>query len=204
MIKNIVFDLGGVLIDYNPEKTLKYFFNDQADIDLILKSVFFSDKWSDLDRGVLSIDELVKFCYQVTPEHTHKILTHLMCNFWDYMPPFPQMYPLVESLHKNGYKIYLLSNTNEKIFEYKDLIPALSFFDGIIASCDYHIIKPDEGIYKILFDKFDLNPEECFFIDDNKANTDAAEKLGMRSFCHKEKDVEKLKTALKNSGINIY
>lgn len=202
MIKNIVFDLGGVIIDFNPEKILGNFFPDASDVDLITQKVFRSKAWNDMDRGTADVEALVRFACEQLPVRMHKIITHLLKYWWDYMLPIPEMYHLVKSLKENGYKIYLLSNTPNKFYDYVPLIPALSYFDGFLASCDYNLLKPEPEIFQTLFEKFSLNPSECFFVDDMRKNTDSAQSLGMKVFCHEKGDVDLLRTALKNEGIN--
>ena len=87
-------------------------------------------------------------------------------NFYPYMPPFEKMCGFVETLKSKGYGIYLLSNASPDFHERRSGIPALSFFDGVIISADHKLLKPEKEIYEKLYETFDLNPSECFFIDD--------------------------------------
>ena len=119
------------------------------------------------------------------------------------MPPIAEMYPVVKALKENGYKIYLLSNCPDWFDDFKKSVPAFAFFDGFIISAYYNEIKPEEKIYKALFNEFSLNPEECFFIDDMQANIDTANRLGMKTHCFANRDFEKLKQGMRNYKINI-
>ena len=168
MIKNIVFDLGGVIIDFDPIKTVSCFFPDPDDTELVLKEVFKNEIWLKSDAGLISREELADTCRKRLPESMGDIIHHLLTNWWDYMLPIPEMYHLIKQLHKNGYKIYLLSNCSVDMYDHAFMIPALRFFDGLIASAEYKVLKPGHEIFEILFDKFSIRPEESFFVDDVK------------------------------------
>lgn len=202
MIKNIIFDMGGVLIDYNPEKTLSALF-DKETADLLLREIFRNSVWNDKDRGIIFPDEIMELKRNAVPaEHLEKV-TELVNNFYPYMPPFPKMYDLIKQLKENGYGIYLLSNASSDFHERRKDIPALSLFDGVVISADYKLLKPEKEIYLTLFEKFSLNPEECYFIDDVQKNIDGARAAGMDGHCYYHGDIEILKKALTEKGVKI-
>ena len=96
-----------------------------------------------------------------------------------------------KKLKENGYKIYLLSNASSDFHERRSGIPALSYFDGVVVSADYKLLKPEKEIYEVLYEKFLLKPEECFFIDDVQKNIDGAKATGMdgHCYCHGNLDI---------------
>lgn len=202
MIKNIIFDMGGVLIDYNPEKALYSLF-DKATADILLKEIFRNPVWSDKDRGIIFPDEIMRIKKDSIPAEVYEKVCGMVDNFYPYMPPFEKMYGLVKALKENGYGIYLLSNASSDFHERRSGIPALSLFDGVIISADYKLLKPEKEIYEALYEKFSLNPEECYFIDDVQANIDGAKATGMDGHCYYHGDIEILKTALIEKGIKI-
>lgn len=202
MIKNIVFDLGGVLVDFNPQKRLAYHFEEKYH-DLIFQNVYNSAEWKAMDKGTLTLEEAYEAMCSRLPSEFHEKVRCIVFNHEDEMPPIDEMYPIVRSLKENGYNLYLLSNCPDWFDSYKKSVPACDFFDGFIISACYNQSKPDKDIYYTLFNEFNLKADECFFIDDSKANTDAAENIGMKSFCFVQRDFEKLKTEMRKNNINI-
>lgn len=202
MIKNIIFDMGGVLIDYNPEKTLYGIF-DKETADILLREIFRNQLWSDKDRGIITPEEIMKIKKNSIPAETFEKVSEMVDNFYPYMPPFEQMYDFIKGLKENGYGIYLLSNASSDFHVRREGIPALSLFDGVLISADYKLLKPEKEIYEALYEKFDLNPEECFFIDDVQKNIDGARATGMDGHCYYHGDLEILKKDLISKGVKI-
>ncbi|MBE6755258.1 MAG: HAD family phosphatase [Ruminococcaceae bacterium] len=202
MIKNIIFDLGGVLIDHNPEKTLYAHFS-KEDADIILKEIFRNQLWLERDRGVVTSEEILEIKKDVIPEKIYDKVSEMVMNFFPYMPPFEEMYGFVEELKQNGYGVYLLSNVGKEFHTVKKDIPVLSLFDGFVASSDYNVIKPEKEIYNILYEKFSLKPEECIFIDDVQKNIDGAIATGMDGHCYSHGKLEILKADLREKGVKI-
>ena len=202
MIKNIVFDMGGVLIDYNPEKAL-YGELDKESADIALAEIFRNNIWSEKDRGVISAEEILAVKGSLIPAHAYDKVAEMVMNLYPFMPPFEETEKIVKRLKSNGYRIFLLSNASLDFYDEKKNIPALSYFDGYLISADYKLIKPEKEIYLTLFSKFNLRPEECFFIDDVEANCEASRSLGMKAFRLQRGDYEGLINALKENGIVI-
>ena len=202
MIKNIVFDMGGVLIDYNPEKAL-YGELDKESADIALAEIFRNNIWSEKDRGVISAEEILALKGGLIPAHAYDKVAEMVMNLYPFMPPFEETEKIVKRLKSNGYRIFLLSNASLDFYDEKKNIPALSYFDGYLISADYKLIKPEKEIYLTLFSKFNLRPEECFFIDDVEANCEASRSLGMKAFRLQRGDYDGLINALKENGIVI-
>ena len=173
-IKNIVFDLGNVVLKASPAIVLDDM-NLTKDRYNLLKSKFFTN-WDRLDLGYETLEEhLINTNIKVTPEEKERLV-----NYYKYRPFNMDVVDLMKRLKDKGYAIYILSNNNKQASVYLKDLDMVRFVDGWIMSCDYGIIKPDKRIYKILFEKFSLNPRECFFVDDKRKNIEAGQDLGMR------------------------
>ncbi|MBW7573793.1 HAD family hydrolase [Caproiciproducens faecalis] len=200
MIKNIVFDMGQVLVDFNPDFFISHYAKDPEDIRRIRSAVFETSRWTEIDRGTITEEDLIEPACSVLPERLHAAATELLLHWMDHMQTMDNILPLVRELKENGYPLYLLSNAGKRIHSFTPKITALQYFSGIFFSADVHYIKPDEEIYLKFFEKFSLNPRECYFIDDRAANVEAGQKLGMEGHCY-EGDPDVLRTALQENGI---
>ncbi len=201
LIKNIVFDMGGVLIDFNPSFSLKKVFKNENDETLLLKEFFAGPDWPKLDRGTMTVEQALDRICERIPKRLHSPLHRLMENWADEMPPIEEMRPLVFELKEKGYGIYLLSNAPLNFFMYRHKIPGIEHFDGEIVSSDWLCVKPEHRIYEILFEQFSLLPEECYFIDDIKANIEGAAAVGMKGHCFDHGNVTFLRKAMTEAGI---
>lgn len=178
MIKNIVFDLGNVILKGSPNIVLEQIKIDKKQYESI-KNDFFND-WKSLDLGESTLREQLekcKFDFEIDSEIEEKLL-----HYYKYRPFNVEILELIKELKNKGYKIYILSNNNKEAEKYLLEIPDFKAFDGWIFSCDYQIMKPDPKIYNILFETYNLKPEECFFIDDSRKNIETGNKLGMAGF----------------------
>jgi len=179
MIKNIIFDMGNVLKSFSPMLCIAPYVKDESDACLISDEMFGKEEWRLLDSGELIYEEAVARVKLRLPDRLHGVLDEIIAHWHEHMPQDKRMLELVKSLKSNGYKMYLLSNASVRFAVYKDTFEALKYFDGAIVSAFYHVLKPDEKIYRILFDTFNLNPRECFFVDDNADNVEGGRRLHM-------------------------
>lgn len=201
-ITTIVFDMGGVLVDFDAKRSLATHFAPEYH-ELINEKTFASHTWKLMDKGDFEVEEAIEIMCREIPVELHKEVSKMILDHEGEMPPIKEMYPIVKSLKENGYNIYLLSNCPGWFDDFKKSVPAFDFFDGFIISAKYNLIKPEKEIYEVLFREFSLAPEECFFIDDSPANIATARELGMYGHCFNDKDTDKLTAAFRNAGINI-
>ena len=202
MIKNIVFDMGNVLVRFDPNAFLDSAGLTGADKTLLQREVYQSVEWAQLDRGSLTDEEVIEiFCRRV-PERLHEKV-RLLVGWWqNYLWPVAGMYELVQELKENGYGIYLLSNACLKHPIYWQHIPVSRFFDGVLVSAEVHLVKPQPEIYRLLCEKFSLLPEECFFMDDSTVNAEGAYFCGMQSAVF-HNDADEIRRKLIDAGVNI-
>ena len=178
IIKNIIFDLGNVILKDKPSIVLKKMKLNEIMYNSI-KSNFFSN-WDKLDLGKISLEEHFNKC-EFPFEIDDKVKYQLL-NYYKFRPFNTEVIDIINRLKLNNYNIYVLSNNNKNAMKYLMNLPLLKSVDGWIASCDYHILKPNAELYQILFEKYNLNPKECFFIDDNNENINTGKRLGMNGY----------------------
>lgn len=180
MIQNIIFDMGQVLLRWQPVALMSHLNLSDEDQAIFLREVFQSVEWVQLDRGSISEADAVKAICCRLPAHLHSGAAEMVTAWWKRpLDPMPGMGALVRELKENGYRIYLLSNAGLPLRTYFHRIPGSECFDGIMVSAEQRLIKPQHEIYEKLFETFDLVPGECFFIDDSPANIEGALETGM-------------------------
>ncbi len=182
MINTIIFDLGAVLIDWNPRHLYKQLFNDDADMEHFLANIATSD-WNEEQDAGRSLKEGTEWLVQKHPEHEANI--RAFYGRWEEMlgEAFHDTVEIFRKLKASGnYKIYALTNWSAETFGIaKDRFEFLNWFDGIVVSGDERMRKPQPEFYQILLNRYHVKAEESLFIDDNYRNILAARKLGINS-----------------------
>jgi epoxide hydrolase-like predicted phosphatase len=182
MIKNIVFDLGNVLISFKPSE---YFDkkNYPANIKAtILNDIFASREWQMLDEGVISTREVIE-AIALTSSLKKEEIAHIFNLRTEVIFPLDSNVRLLPGLKKRGFRLYFLSNFPLDLFEgVKTGYYFFRYFDGGVISAEAKFTKPDPRIYEALLEKYSLIPEESLFIDDIEINVQAAESAGMKGF----------------------
>lgn len=181
MIKNIVFDFGGVLLDWNPRYLYRQYFKSEEEMENFFDKVGLYDWNATLDAGK-PFAEGVKELQDRFPEYAKEI--QLFDDEWRRTVKgcFPESVALLKKLKSSGLRIYGLSNWSWEKAE--GLIKEYDFFklfDGMVISGIEKVNKPDPRIYQILLGRYHLKAEECVFIDDNAANIQAADALGFNA-----------------------
>ena len=183
MIKNLIFDVGGVLFDY---RWKEMFMDYGLDEDNAIRggTQMFNDPdrtWDIFDLGIKSDEEIADiFCKKYPGDED---VIRWFIRHGEYMQvPRPKVWKKVHELKQKGYKIYILSNYPESLFkkhtEYADFMDDI---DGLMVSYMIHKAKPAEDIYKALCDKYGLDRSESIFFDDRSENVEGAVKFGMKS-----------------------
>lgn len=202
MIKNIVFDMGNVIIRFDPELFMVRLGLAEEDRKLLKRELFVSLEWSRMDRGSLTDEEAAEIVCRRVPERLHDTVRRLV-GMWDRpILPVEGMYELVEELRGMGYGIYLLSNASFRQHDYWPRVPASKFFDGTLISADVKLVKPQPEIYRLLCDKFSLVPEECVFIDDSTSNAEGAYFCGINALVF-HGDAHEMRLKLNELGVKV-
>lgn len=200
MIRSIVFDMGGVLIRYEPELFLQRLGVTDADRALLRREVFSSIEWARLDRGSLRDEEARALMCARLPERLHAAVYTLVSEWERPMLPIEGMEELIRELKARGYGIYLLSNASFRQHEYWPLVPGSALFDGTLISADVGLVKPQPEIYRLLCERFSLKAEECVFIDDVGQNAEGAYYSGMHAIVF-HNDMDELRTRLRELNV---
>lgn len=180
-IKNIVFDVGMVLIDFCWAQHCRNLGFGEEVIKSFDKYMISSNYWDLMDEGMISEKDAIQEFIKAMPQYQEQIEI-----FWKHPEGFVKEYayaaPMIQSLKEQGYKVYLLSNY--PLGMYHTHWPTFSFYnkvDGYVVSAVERIKKPDKAIYALLCNRYHLKPEECLFVDDRQVNVDAAISVGMES-----------------------
>lgn len=190
--KNIVFDMGGVLMDWDPVKISLTLCPDPDDAALLRKAVFDSREWGFADAGAIKPETIAWTAKLKLPERLHELADVFALRWYDAFEPMEATGALVRELKAAGYGIYLLSNANTLFSCYRDRIPAIEVFDGVLVSCYEHVVKPDEAIYQLFCERYGLAPESCLFVDDMERNVVGAGRAGMHGHLF-DRDVDALR-----------
>ena len=184
ILKNLVFDMGNVLIEWNSEKILKAITEDIHLQDLLRKEVFKTGLWVETDAGVKTREEVIEIVTGKLGEDYRNEITQLLRYWYKYVDVFTKVQDRIIELSKSGYSIYILSNT---AFTFYDLVkegylPATSVAKGMVLSCEEKVLKPDEKIYNILLERYNLDPHDTMFFDDLPENIWGAARCGINGF----------------------
>lgn len=174
-MKNIVFDLGGVVFARNPQRCTPEFIDFFAFVRDPQMPLF----WEEYDRGTWSLERTkeemcrIKGC---TREACDRFVEQAIA-LQEAIEPTER---LIADLKAAGYRLYVLSNMSREFIDFLRRFPVYGLFDGEVVSCEEHTVKPEPQIYRILLERYGLDPAQTLFVDDRPCNIAAAEELGIR------------------------
>ena len=179
-VRNVVFDFGGVLVNWRPQEIIDTFYAEQHMRDALRTHAFQHDDWLDMDRGTLDEASVVRRCAvrMARPESELRgLFDHVRAAL---TPIEPTVALLRELRQRKGLKLYGLSNMSEAIFAYLDgRHDFFKLFDGIVVSAVVKMVKPEPAIYEHLRERFELDFAESVFIDDLARNVESARRAGL-------------------------
>lgn len=180
-MRNIIFDIGSVLIGYRWQEMCQDEGWDEEKTYKIGRAFFLNPLWPDFDAGLVRSKELLADVAEKYPDLAEEARWFITSGK-KMIVERPRVWTLAEKLKEKGYRLYLLSNYSEELFTVHTAgLPFLEFVDGGVISYEIHQIKPNPPIYEYLLQKYQLKAEECLFFDDRPENTEAARKLGMQA-----------------------
>lgn len=183
-MKNLVFDMGNVLIEWNSEKILQAITDDIKLQNLLRKEVFETSLWVQTDEGVKTREEMMEIVTAKIGEEYRNEITQLSRYWYKYVDVYTKVQDRIIELSKNGYNIYILSNTAYTFYDLvkEGYLPVTSIAKGIVLSCEERVLKPNEKIYNILLERYKLDPHNTMFFDDLPENIWGAARCGINGF----------------------
>ena len=196
----IIFDLGGVLIDWNPRYLYRKLFDDEGEMEWFLQHVC-NDSWNIAQDAGRSFEEATELLVPQFPEYEKEIRAYF--SRWSEMigGHYQEIVEIQQSLLKNpDYRVVALTNWSAQTFSWAlNNFSFLHDFEGILVSGEEKLAKPDPAIYQLLLKRFDIDPGRAIFIDDSARNIAGAWKEGISG--HRYTDVDRLKKYLEKMGI---
>ncbi len=177
-VKNIVFDIGNVLMDFDWKVAERY---TREQTEVINEGIWYSGIWNELDRGTIDGDEALAIMKERQPEYAD-LLEDAFENAGLCIHRCDYAIPWIEEMRARGYGVYFLSNYSQHTMDLnREALDFLPHLDGGVFSCDVKLVKPDREIYECFAEKCGVKLEECLFLDDNAANVKASIEAGMPS-----------------------
>lgn len=176
---NIIFDIGGVLMDWNPKGILNKFYS--KEISKKLSALTLTKRWAEYDRGLEDRNDLYNYFIEIEPDYPDEV-RFLVFEIFKNMDVLYKTVEIAKELKSKGKKLYLLSNFTEIGFDYVyEKYDFFQLFDGKVISCYVNLIKPEREIYEHIHKKFSLDLEKTIFIDDNDDNVSGAIDYGIKT-----------------------
>lgn len=179
-----MFDMGNVLIEWNSEKILKGITSDINLQNMLRKEVFQSELWIKTDEGIVTREELIEIITKKLGEKFRNEITLLSKKWYTFVDVYYNVQEKIIELSKMGYNIYILSNAANTFYDLvkEGLLPATTVAKGIVLSCEEKVLKPNEKIYNILLEHYNLDPHDTIFFDDLPENIWGAARCGINGF----------------------
>lgn len=181
MIRNLIFDFGGVLIGYDYQSLVKTLFDDEAERRAFQELVCSEEFMTRCDLGEESFAEIIRKQQELYPRWKRQLQEFHDRNVDAMTGEMPGMRELLIRFKAEGYHLYGLTNWSEAVYRVIEKFDILQMMEGTLISSKEKMLKPDAAIYRRLCEKFGLRPEECLFTDDKQVNVDGALAVGMQA-----------------------
>ncbi len=201
MIKQIIFDVGNVLLNFDPAAMISTVTSHPRKAALLRREIFSHSDWSRLDRGEGEEAVLLSMKARL-PGELHPLADRLMAHWHESLTPIEEMGELVEELYRLNYPLYILSNAPFRFYAFRDRIPGYDRMRGVTLSCEEGLLKPDPALYRRMLERFGLRGEETFFIDDSPLNVESAQWCALEAFQFR-RDMGELRAALRARGVPV-
>ena len=203
MIKNLVFDFGNVLIEWNPAKILAAFVKEE-DRKRVKAAIFDSGLWAQTDTGQLTLEAAIQAAQTLLDSSYSATVEAIFTHWYETVDVYHQLQEKIFEWAQLGYGIYFLSTTSEIFYavENAGLLPMTKVLTGKILSYEVGFAKPDKSIYQKLLTQYALHANQCVFIDDLQINLDAAKSLGFETILatSEQQNIIAIEELLKKKG----
>ncbi|MEQ2637742.1 HAD family hydrolase [Paratractidigestivibacter faecalis] len=180
--KNVVFDMGNVLMTFDGHEFSQAFTSSEEDAQALYEGVFGRVEWSLLDSGTIDHQTMLRVALAHTPERLHACVRECLARWPEHSRVIEPTNDLALRLHEAGWGVYVLSNASDRIEEQLSRTPVFGFLDGIVVSGRERLMKPGTAIFQLLCSRYGLDPATCVFVDDNADNCEGARAAGMDAF----------------------
>ena len=198
-IKNVVFDMGNVLMRFDGRLFAEQFTSTPEDAELLYGALFGAPIWVLLDSGTVTHETVARVAAAHLPERLHPNLRDCLTHWPEHSLPIQATNDFAIRLKRAGYGLYLLSNASTHVMDQLSHMPALPYLDGYIISGIERLMKPDPSIYQLLCERYGLVAAECLFVDDLEDNCEGARVAGMRAVRFTG-DVAALEAVVRDAG----
>ena len=203
MIKTILFDMGAVLVRFEPREFIAKLGVTGEDAVLLERELFRSADWVRLDRGTFTQRQAIEAVCARLPDRLHGAVEQLTLHWDAERPEVPGMFELVRELSENGYELCLLTNASLRHHEYWPAFRFAPYFgERIMLSAEWQILKPERAFYEKAVELLGFDPAESVFIDDQPTNIEAAERFGIPGIVFYN-DVPLLRRRLREMGVKV-
>lgn len=198
MIKNVIFDLGNVVLKLKWNVVLDKYSDNQEDKELLNKVIFESEEWQKLDEGTIKKQDAINIMISKLPQRLHNSCIGIMRDWQEGFVINTQILEFINTLKNNGYHTYILSNAPLDVPVYLEKANLNKYFDGKIISAEEKLAKPDKKIYELILNRFSLVPNECLFLDDKPENINGAISCGINGYVFDYNNFDKFTEDIKN------
>lgn len=184
MIKNLIFDLGNVLLRFAPLEYLRTKLTDECIIQQLNRDIFLSEEWLMLDRGIITEKEAIDRIAARSLGRS-ELIRSCMNQWYEIFTPIEEAIDVLKQVKARGYNTYILSNFH--LLAYENVTQRYNFFkyfDGGIISYQENLLKPEVDIYNKLIARYDIQSNQSIFIDDTKINVESAKELGFKTILY--------------------
>ncbi len=194
--KTLLFDMGNVLLRFNPKELLAHYTDDQTQQERIHQALFTS-LWFELDLGIRETNDILTDVYQDLSSDDRVVVESLMRDWFMHMSVIQPMEELIEELKARGFKLILCSNASMQFYAYQHHFNVLQNFDAHVISAKIQKVKPHKEFFDHVLTTYHLTASDCIFVDDLIQNIEGAQQVGLITY-HFKNDANQLKAFILN------